>query len=628
MTITKHISSFTVLVLLVFAANAQTSAASNKEVVSKRDMYSKTYLKENGDYEAIIHAAPIHFQKNGVWEEINTTLVSSEGAYKNETNSIQSYFPANISGTEKIKLIVNGTNEIFISAQKKFVYADGTFDRFISISDSENSTSSVRDNSVEYTYDLINCTDAFTVLNGEIKNNTVLNQFPNAMNGYPKSGYLGIQEIMELPDGWKIITADKSDLALTSSSLFILDASGNHVLTIPAPVVFDKKGLQSDGANSTQAKYIVRQHSFGFILTTLVPVEWLKDENTEYPVTIDPTVTIPGTTGGWQSPNNWVDNPAFVFIGVCCSNLTHRAWIKFNVSSIPTTQCILTVELQVNVITVVAATPELTHITDVTGAFGPYGGIVPAAYNDFGGAIYNSFTINGTGLYGYYNLGATANTILQSQLAGGWFQTAFMLNNEPSTNYKIMSATTSNLRVTYNTCVLPIELRSFDATCNNGKVNLTWETASQLNNDFFTVERTSDGIKYETIGAVTGEGNGNQPRYYSFVDANPLEGTAYYMLKQTDIDGRSEKLSSVAVNCDDVVEFTVYPNPGTGIFSLEGAQKNNELVITDVLGQIVFQTKITGEKTQLDLSNQLNGVYFVQIISKNGLASRKVIISK
>lgn len=622
-----------VFILCAFTTAAQNSLAS-VELRSERGMFSKVFIKANGEHEAILSSSPVHYKKNNGWEEINTNIISSMGIHQNESNVIRSYFPNSISSSDKIKLVVNSTDELFIHSEKKLVTVNTSGDLKVIVDSSNTSIANVINNSINYSGIYKGISDEFTILNGAIKNNVVLNA-PPALLTNVSSGYFGFQEIVELPKGWKITTLDKTVNALTSSALLISDSTGRHVLTIPAPVFFDKYGSQSDGANPVEGKYLIEHKNDSWAITTLVPVAWLKDVNTKYPVSIDPTVTLAGVNGGWQSPNNFVDNPGFVFLGVCCANLTHRAWILFNTTSIPDASCITSVEVQVNVATVVAATPELVLINDVTGAAGPYGAINPAAYNDFGNGFYNSFTINGTGIYGYYNLGATANTLLQSQLPVNWFEVAFQLNNEPSTNYKIINGTSSNLRVTYNAppCILPVELLSFDAKCNSGKVNLTWATASQKNNNYFTVERTTDGINYKPVGVITGAGNSSKTNYYAFVDEEPSERTSYYRLKQTDFNGQTEHLNLVAVNCRDVKEFAISPNPGSGIFIIDGAEQNSEVIITDVLGQIVFQTKVAGEKTgsdsyQIDLSNKLNGIYFIQMISMNGITSKKIIVKQ
>ena len=87
---------------------------------------------------------------------------------------------------------------------------------------------------------------------------------------------------------------------------------------------------------------------------------------------------------------------------------------------------------------------------------------------------------------------------------------------------------------------LPIELLSFEAICNNNSVNLLWSTASEKNNDYFTIERSSDGITFQTVLTVKGAGNSNQVINYSAIDEKPIDGIAYYRLKQTDYDGKFE----------------------------------------------------------------------------------------
>ena len=625
----KYFPLFFLMILLAPGTTAQTNPVirDTPEIKNERGMYSKVFLKENGDHVAIISSAPVHYKKNGTWEEINTGITSVNGSYQNETNIFQSYFPGRTDSAGKIKLIVNNTNELFFHSEKKLVLLNDQGDLTVAGVLPDHSMALVTGNTITYPGIYTGISDEFTVLNGGLKNNIILSAPPALLNDV-SSGYFGFRETAELPEGWKIIAQGNTADSLTSSSLLIIDSKYNPILTIPAPVFYDHYGQEPDGANSVEGKYLVKQENDRWSIITLVPVAWLKDVNTKYPVSIDPTVVIAGTTGGWQSPNNFVDNPGFVFLGVCCSNLTHRAWIKFNTTAIPAGSCISDVELQVNVNTVVATTPELVWINDVTGTFGPYGAINAAAYTDFGNGVYTSFTINGTGIYGYYVLGASANALLQSQLPGGWFQVGLMLNNEPSTNYKIINGTASNLMVTYTSCTLPVELLSFDAKCNNGEINLNWATASQLNNDYFTIEKTRDGINYEAAGTVAGAGTSNQILYYSFVDPAPSEGTWYYALKQTDFNGQFKYIGLAEVNCNSVPGFTVRTNPGTGNFIIEGVEQNSDVVVTDVLGQIVFRARITGEKTELDLNNQVNGIYFIRVITNSGLATKKIIISK
>lgn len=87
-------------------------------------------------------------------------------------------------------------------------------------------------------------------------------------------------------------------------------------------------------------------------------------------------------------------------------------------------------------------------------------------------------------------------------------------------------------------CALPIELLSFDARLRGKAVDLSWITHSETNNDFFSIERSADGLRFEPIGKEKGAGTSHEIRQYGFTDEQPLTGFNYYRLKQTDFDGR------------------------------------------------------------------------------------------
>lgn len=175
---------------------------------------------------------------------------------------------------------------------------------------------------------------------------------------------------------------------------------------------------------------------------------------------------------------------------------------------------------------------------------------------------------------------------------------------------------------------LPIELLSFTANCNNHNVILKWITATETNNDYFTIERSTDGKTFVPIGTIKGAGNSSTIKNYYFTD-NKTGTVFYYRLKQTDFDGQFKYFQIIAVRCNDAAEFTLYPNPSyDGAFIIQGAAQNSDVIVTDVLGKIILRTKITGEKTEIDLSNHLSGIYFIQINSGYGFASNKIIVNK
>src|SRR5690606_13994881 len=122
---------------------------------------------------------------------------------------------------------------------------------------------------------------------------------------------------------------------------------------------------------------------------------------------------------------------------------------------------------------------------------------------------------------------------------------------------------------------LPIELISFTGKTVENTIELAWSTASERNNEYFTIERTDDGIECEVIGTIDGTGNSSTVKGYSFTDTNPKLGTQYYRLSQTDFNGDTECFDPISVEFQGIEKaMTVYPNPSiNGVFSVN---LNNE----------------------------------------------------
>ncbi len=123
------------------------------------------------------------------------------------------------------------------------------------------------------------------------------------------------------------------------------------------------------------------------------------------------------------------------------------------------------------------------------------------------------------------------------------------------------------------TSTLPIKLKSFKAHVVEQGVLVEWSTASEINNDNFSIERSNDGMNYSEVGKVKGAGNSTIILDYSLLDPNPYTGVSYYRLKQTDYDGKFEIFNPVSVRVDekskDVSTIRVYPNPFENSFTAE-----------------------------------------------------------
>jgi len=175
---------------------------------------------------------------------------------------------------------------------------------------------------------------------------------------------------------------------------------------------------------------------------------------------------------------------------------------------------------------------------------------------------------------------------------------------------------------------LPIEIISFEAKFVENKTILNWITASEINNDYFTIERTSDGKEFTPIATVDGAGNSNQPISYSAVDYKPFIGTSYYRLKQTDYNGAYTYSKLVAINnfAEGAPEVTLYPNPNQGKFTISSNLEYTNIQICNVFGSILMEQKPTSLKTMVDVTNLPNGIYFVKIISRNKSITKKITI--
>ncbi len=198
---------------------------------------------------------------------------------------------------------------------------------------------------------------------------------------------------------------------------------------------------------------------------------------------------------------------------------------------------------------------------------------------------------------------------------------------------------------------LPVKLISFDAKLlSNKEVLLSWQTASEMNNDFFEVERMVDGSwltvdssrltvdGWEKIGKVKGNGNTNSVHNYQFTDnglstVNRKPSTVFYRLKQVDYDGSFSYSNIVAVKLYETMqdEPIIFPNPGNGNFIIQAPYPINEIEIFDLNGKSILKianlsaTPQTSPTVgQVNFNNDLkDGIYILKITTDDGIVVRK-----
>lgn len=185
---------------------------------------------------------------------------------------------------------------------------------------------------------------------------------------------------------------------------------------------------------------------------------------------------------------------------------------------------------------------------------------------------------------------------------------------------------------------LPISLLLFNAYPVLEEVEIVWTTATEINNDYFTIEKSQDGFNFTELMRVTGAGNSNQILNYKQRDVNPFNGTSYYRLKQTDFDGNYSYSEIRVVNFNQTAPYagiSVFPNPvdDHGIYIKNGLLEDNQIEITllDVLGQVVQENKLavntTGDTHYIALKEDLSvGVYHLQIKNNQKITVVKLMI--
>lgn len=231
----------------------------------------------------------------------------------------------------------------------------------------------------------------------------------------------------------------------------------------------------------------------------------------------------------------------------------------------------------------------------------------------------------------------TVNTLVSpastdfSNYVGGGFATL----QTDVTNGTTCGAFGSTVPVTVQTA-LPVSLTNFSATLVEPHVQLNWQTVSELNNDFFTLERSADGRNFTQLTKVPGNGTTNANVDYQFLDKNPLPGTSYYRLMQTDFDGTSEYVGDVLViNRDGNKGIRIQPNPiAADILELQisGGADKMHLYIYNTNGQLLrSDIRNTTEgitSVSLPVNDLSQGVYLLKAVIGETIFTERFIKTK
>ena len=187
---------------------------------------------------------------------------------------------------------------------------------------------------------------------------------------------------------------------------------------------------------------------------------------------------------------------------------------------------------------------------------------------------------------------------------------------------------------------LPIELISFEAINQDDHNLVTWSTSAEINNDYFTLERSVNGYEWEEAGIVKGSGTTQRAKYYSFVDEEPYFPITYYRLKQTDYDGAFKYFHTISVSAnkefDGDLVSVLFPNPAESYVSFSYLGKGNEgplsVRMINSVGTVVynenFDQPYNGQPITIWTDQMASGVYQVEIVQGSKREIKKLSIIK
>ncbi len=187
------------------------------------------------------------------------------------------------------------------------------------------------------------------------------------------------------------------------------------------------------------------------------------------------------------------------------------------------------------------------------------------------------------------------------------------------------------------TAPLPIKLLYFDAKMNNKIVQLDWSTATETNNAFFEVQRSTDNQSFETIDVVDGAGNSTVVRDYNDVDKKPFTGVSYYRLRQVDYDGKFSFSQTVPVRLDNQKSFDfVFASPAESSSTVTLGFFNTvsepiSVLVTDSYGKKIFSSEFSPvegfNKKEIQLPQLASAIYFVTLANSTNTITKIFFIN-
>ncbi|MBR5957852.1 MAG: T9SS type A sorting domain-containing protein [Salinivirgaceae bacterium] len=174
---------------------------------------------------------------------------------------------------------------------------------------------------------------------------------------------------------------------------------------------------------------------------------------------------------------------------------------------------------------------------------------------------------------------------------------------------------------------LPVTFAAFTGRQEGNSIVLEWATMSENNNDYFEIERSTDGVNFVTIGYVEGAGNSSSRIDYIFSDNAPEQGRLYYRLSQVDFDGTREYADKVVTVtfANNKLTVSIVPNPTSGMFTLQNCGNSGQLVIMTQNGMVVEEFEVTDFNQQINIGDLANGIYIAKYTTDSESTILKIV---
>lgn len=298
----------------------------SQELLDKRSRTTKHFKNSNGSITAQIGEA-VHYQDNsGKWQDIDYSIVSENAnalkkgyKFSNETNEIKSYFPEN-SGSKSVMMNVgNNATLSWWNNPHMSLTDNGQVIKNRAVS---QKAGKVKNNKIVYENVYSGMSEEFEVISGGLENNIIINSLSNEIKSLSSTAKIEFSQTIELDNAWtvyangnktnkdfnakKIFIAIPGSEGVTFNSIFIFDNNVTkeeaiYITSIPmAKLTLEQKRKLEN--NIFQCDYKAEFTLNGLKITTVVPVSWLKNSNRQFPVTVDPVVTIGNGATGEENP--------------------------------------------------------------------------------------------------------------------------------------------------------------------------------------------------------------------------------------------------------------------------------------------------------------------------------------